>query len=80
MLFVQRDSLVLLAPTISLINVGQFRGHSCFTICREENTTVTHLDEVVINMHDNKLEETPPEIMMTDVSIVRWRENIPIQG
>ena len=57
MLFVQRDSLVLLAPTISLINVGQFRGHSCFTICREENIKVTHLGKVVINMHDNKLEK-----------------------
>ena len=31
-LLVQSDSLVLLAPTISVINVGQFRGHSCFTI------------------------------------------------
>ncbi len=34
MLFVHRDSLVLLAPTMSLMNVGQFRGHSCFTIWR----------------------------------------------
>ncbi len=32
MLFVHRDSLVLLAPTMSVMNVGQFRGHSCFNL------------------------------------------------
>ncbi len=35
MLLVHSDSEVLLAPTISDMNVGQFLGHSCFTICME---------------------------------------------
>ena len=37
MLFWQSDSLVLLAPTISLINVGQLWGHSYLTICIIKN-------------------------------------------
>ena len=32
MLFWQSDSLALLAPTISPMNVGHFLGHSCFRI------------------------------------------------
>lgn len=34
MLFWQRLSLVRLAPTMSLMKVGQCLGHSCFRICR----------------------------------------------
>lgn len=36
MLFWQRLSLVRLAPTISLIKVGQCLGHSCFRICKNK--------------------------------------------
>lgn len=34
MLFWQRLSLVRLAPTMSVMKVGQCLGHSCFRICR----------------------------------------------
>ena len=38
MLFWQRDSLALLAPTMSLTNVGHFFGHSCFKIWKQNET------------------------------------------
>ena len=51
MLLVQSDSLVLLAPTISVINVGQFRGHSCFTIynvCVRTKYMWVHVSDIII--------------------------------
>ena len=39
MLLVHRGSLVLLAPTMSSMKVGQCKGHSCFTICSRNITS-----------------------------------------
>lgn len=47
MLFWQRLSLVRLAPTISLMKVGQCLGHSCFRICRK-----------FVVLHDLSIEQT----------------------
>ncbi len=40
MLFWQRLSLVRLAPTMSLIKVGQCLGHSCFKIYKQVDTDI----------------------------------------
>ena len=45
MLLVQRDSLVLLAPTMSEMNDVQLRGHSCFTICTHTDNRVHKVPE-----------------------------------
>lgn len=42
-LFWQRLSLVLLAPTMSLIKVGQCFGHSCFSIWKAKHPYVRYI-------------------------------------
>lgn len=51
MLFWQRLSLVRLAPTMSLMNVGQCFGHSCFRIW----TNALQNDKYFLTLQDNHL-------------------------
>lgn len=73
MLFWQRLSLVRLAPTMSLMKVGQCLGHSCFRIWEQSNVTTLFFHFKIQRAFSSYLYEDHVEFGNINTLLLWWK-------